>query len=465
MNNVTIIIFGATGDLTRRKLIPALYRLIKQGKLKKFIVVGLALGDSTSQDIIASSRGFIQDADEQALNELQSNFFYQRADFANEADFVHIKKRIADLEKEHGLSGNRIFYLAVAASLYCAITQHLATSGLAQKKSENQKPWHRIVYEKPFGHDGASSNQINECIKNYFDESQIYRIDHFLTKEFVSNIALVRFTNCVFEPLWNNRYIDQVQIVVNEKIGIEKRGRYYDHYGALADVLQNHVLELLALIAMESPVQLSGNYIRDKRVEVLEHVQVVDGILGQFDGYQQEQDVKPNSKTETFAAIVLRVDNPRWSGVPFYVKTGKCMPKKETAIYIKFKTVDCLLTRSCPVPSNWLKIEVSPEAIFSLTLNAKKPGFNEEVIPIDMEFCHSCIFGPITPEAYEVILQEVERGEKSVSVRFDEIECAWRIVDKIKAMQLPLYIYERNTSGPKELVTEFEDKHGMRWKA
>lgn len=464
MNDVTIVIFGATGDLTRRKLLPALYRLIKQGKLKKFIVVGLAINDTTPQNIIEDCRAFIQDSDLLVLDELQKCFFYQQIDFNNESDFVRVNRRITDLEKDHGLSGNRLLYLAVAASLYCNITRHIAISGIAAEKDDSKKTWHRIVYEKPFGHNGVSGREINECIQKYFDESQIYRIDHFLTKELVSNIALIRFTNSVFEPLWNNRYIDQVQIVVNEKIGIERRGRYYDKYGALADVLQNHVLELLALIAMESPVQLSGDYVRDRRVEVLKHVQVVDGILGQFEGYTQEQDVSPDSTTETFASIFLRIDNPRWAGVPFYVKTGKCMPKKETAIYIKFKTVDCLLTHSCPVPSNWLKIEVSPEAIFSLTLNAKKPGFSDEVMPIDMEFCHSCLFGPVTPEAYEVILQEVARGEKSVSVRFDEIECAWQIVDKIKEMNFPLYTYECKTNGPEELVTQFEDKHGMRWK-
>lgn len=463
MSDVTIVIFGATGDLARRKLIPALYRLIKQEKLKNFIVVGVAIDDATPQDIISNAKGFIKDPDDSILDTLQTRFFYQRLDFNNESDFGQLQKRLKDLEKDHKLNGNRLFYLATAASFYCAITEHLATSKVCAKRAEGKTPWNRIVYEKPFGHDYATAEEINTCIQKYFDESQIYRIDHFLTKELVSNIALIRFTNCVFEPLWNNRYIDQVQIIVSEEIGIEGRGRYYDHYGALCDVIQNHVLELLALVGMESPEKLSGNYIRDRRAQVLKDVQVIDGMLGQFEGYQKENDVKPDSKTDTFAAIFLRVNNHRWSGVPFYVKTGKCLKKKETVIYIKFKQVDCLLTRSCPVPSNWLKIEVSPEAIFSLTLNAKKPGFNEEVMPVDMEFCHSCIFGAVTPESYEVIFEEVVRGEQSISVRVDEIEYAWRIVDTIKSKNFPLYSYECGSSGPEE-ITQFEQKHGMRWK-
>lgn len=464
MNDVTIIILGATGDLTKRKLLPALYRLIEREKLNKFLIIGAAIEKSSAPQIMRQTKPFILSADKAIFAKITNHFFYHQLRFDNEADFGVLAAFVASLEKEHAMSGNRVVYLAAAAEYFCSITQHLATSKLVTRRAEQITPWQRIVYEKPFGHDLHSAQEINACIKQYFEESQIYRIDHFLTKELVSNIALVRFTNCVFEPLWNNRYIDQVQILISEEIALEGRGAYYDRYGALSDVIQNHMLELLALIAMESPEKLSGNYVRSRRANVLKEVQIVDGILGQYEGYTQEKNVAPHSTTETFAALLLRVNNARWAGVPFYVKTGKCLGTKETVIHIKFKQVDCLLTYHCPVPSNWLTIEVSPEATFSLSLNAKKPGYSEEVVPVAMEFCHSCLFGEVTPQSYEVVLEEVMRGEQSISVRFDEIEYAWQIIDAVRAKQFLLYRYACESNGPKEM-TEFEQKHGMRWRS
>lgn len=464
MNDLTILILGATGDLSRRKLLPALYRIIKQKKLTNFVLLGAAIDDTDAKSILEQSRTFMGPIDEAIFQQLQERFFYERIDFGKPHDFAALSKRISALEKQFGLSGNRMVYLATAAAFFCPITEQLAQSKLVTRTRIGKKPWQRIVYEKPFGHDLKSAQEINECIEQHFDESQIYRIDHFLTKELVSNIALVRFTNCVFEPLWNNRYIDQVQITISEKLGLEGRGGYYDKYGALSDVMQNHMLELMALIAMESPEKLTGNYIRDRRIEVMQKIEIIDGMLGQFENYQSEKNVAKDSNTETFAALYFRIDNPRWAGVPFYVKTGKCLEKKETIIHIKFKQVDCLLTHSCPVPSNWLSMEISPESTFSLTLNVKKPGLSDQVVPVPMEFCHSCIFGATTPQSYEVIFEEVARGEQSVSVRFDEIERAWQIIDRVRKQHFPLYQYECGSSGPKE-VTEFEQKHGMRWRS
>ena len=465
MNDVTIIILGATGDLSRRKLFPALYKLIAQDKLKKFAIIGGAIDEATPESIVQKAQKFIPNFDEKIGQLIQQNMVYEQVDFTKEKDFVALAKTVQEIETLHGLSGNRLAYLAAPANYFCLITDYLASSKLITRKDEKVRPWNRIVYEKPFGHDLESAQEINECIKKSFDESQIYRIDHYLTKELVSNIALIRFTNCVFEPLWNNRFIDQVQITISEEIGLENRGAYYDKYGALSDVMQNHMLELLALIGMESPEKLTGNYIRSKRVEVLEDVEVVDGILGQFESYKDEKFVVAGSTTETFAALMLRVNNPRWAGVPFYVKTGKCLKKKETVIHLKFKQVDCLLTHGCPVPSNWLTLEISPEATFSLSLNVKKPGKSEEVIPVSMEFCHSCLFGAVTPEAYEVILEEVMYGEQSISVRFDEIEWAWRIIDTVRAKNFPLFTYPCGSNGPKQIEDYFEKKHGMRWRS
>ena len=317
------------------------------------------------------------------------------------------------VEKKHALSGNRLAYLAAAAHFFCPITQHLGESGIVQRLHGDGNQWHRIIYEKPFGKNLESAHEINACIAQWFKESQIYRVDHYLTKEVVSNIALLRFTNCVFEPLWNNRYIDQVQIILSETRGIENRGGYYDQYGALRDVVQNHMLELLALIAMEAPEKLTGDHIRNARTQVMEKISVVDGMLGQYESYTQEQQVAIDSKTETFVALHLRVNNPRWTGVPFYLKTGKSLDKYEVVIHLKFKQVDCLLTKNCPSESNWLTIKIAPDAIFLLNLNAKKPGRTDELMTVAMEFCHSCMFGEVTPDAYEVLIEEVFVGEQA----------------------------------------------------
>jgi glucose-6-phosphate 1-dehydrogenase len=463
MNNCTIIILGVTGDLAKRKLFPSLYQLMVSKKLNNIQIIGAAFEDDSAENVLARIYPFINKVDQDEWKKLCSIFSYQRLDFAQEMDFVALCKTIERVERQYQLEGNRLIYLAAAAHYFCSITEYLATSGIAQKTDSKDVCWNRIVYEKPFGHDKRSAHAINECIARYFNEHQIYRIDHYLTKELVSNIALVRFTNCVFEPLWNNRYIDSVQISVSEDLCVESRGAYYDKYGALKDVIQNHTMSLVALIGMESPEKLVGESVAIERAKVLSRLLFIDGFLGQYIGYTQKRDVNPDSRTETFAMLYLQIDNPRWAGVPFYIKTGKCLNKKETIIHIKFKQVDCLLARDCPSESNYLTIQIAPEATFVLGLNAKKIG-ESSVMPIKMEFCHSCLFADQTPQAYEILLEEVIKGERSVSVRFDEIEYAWKLIDKIDAMQLPLYNYVPGSAGPKE-IQNFEKKHGMRWRS
>lgn len=462
MKSVTIILFGATGDLSKRKIIPALYRFVSKKKLENFIIIGAAFDDVTSDQMIDAALPFVQESDEQYWDIVRKHSYYKKINFTEKNDFSSLHTFVQDCERKQGGTQNRLFYVATASQFFCPITHSCAEVGLLQRKDVRDAPWHRIVYEKPFGHDVKSAHEINECIKNTIDETQVYRIDHYLTKEIVSNIAMIRFTNCVFEPLWSNRYIDQVQIILSESGGIEGRGMYYDAAGALRDVVQNHMLEMLALICMESPEKLTGDYIRAERVKVLEKVRFIDGILGQYDGYKAEKHINPDSHTDTYASLKLVVDTPRWSGVPFYLKTGKGLDKKETIIHIKFKQVDCLLLRGCPTDSNWLTIKVAPEAIFLLTLNVKVPGTSEQVMPIGMEFCHSCLYGPQTPEAYEVLIEEVMRGEQSISVRFDEIEYSWKLIDVIEAKKLPVYQYAQGSTGPQEEQQQME-KHGMRW--
>jgi glucose-6-phosphate 1-dehydrogenase len=463
MDHITIILFGATGDLAKRKIIPALYKFFEKKECGTVSIIGVAFDDVTSDHMIEVAYPFLTNSSDDIWDSVKRNSYYKKINFTHASDFIELEAFVKECERTHGSArSNRLFYVATSADFFCDITRNSVAARLMKRTYNGDPVWHRILYEKPFGHDGESARAINRCIQEHLEETQIYRIDHYLTKEVVSNIAMLRFTNCIFEPLWSNRYIDQVQIILSETGGIENRGAYYDNYGALKDVVQNHMLELLALICMESPEKLTGDYIRTERAKIIEKVRFVDGILGQYAGYQQENFVSPDSQTETYASLRVEVATPRWIGVPFYLKTGKNLDKKETSIHIKFKQVDCLLTKGCPTESNWLTLKIDPDAVFSLTLNIKKPGTMESVIPINMEFCHSCIFGLKTPQAYEVLLEEIIRGEQSLSVRFDEIEYAWNLIDAIVAHALPVYRYAIGSQGPQEEMQQ-EKKHGMRW--
>ncbi|HRN78203.1 MAG TPA: glucose-6-phosphate dehydrogenase [Candidatus Dependentiae bacterium] len=465
MNNVALIVFGITGDLATRKLIPAIYHLLQKKRIDTIALIGAAFEDMQPDVILERAKKYIPHVDQNVWQKLHECFYYQKLNFTNKNDYFALAQLINTVEQKHQLSGNRIAYLAAASHFFCDITQYMGESGTIKRMSGDASSWQRIVYEKPFGRNLQSAHEINECIQQWFDETQIYRADHYLTKELVSNITLLRFTNCVFEPLWNNQYIDSVQIILSEDRGIENRGAYYDKYGALCDVVQNHMLELLALVAMEAPQKLIGDFVRDKRAQVLKDVRVIDGILGQYANYTHEEYVQPDSKTETFAALCLAVDNARWTGVPFYLKTGKCLNTYEVVINIKFKQVACLmLAKDCPIDSNWLTIRVAPDATFVLTLNAKKPGRSDELITIPLEFCHSCLYGEVTPDAYEVLLEEVLTGEQATSVRFDEIESAWQVIDRVHHKNFPVYSYACGSTGPLEME-QFCKKHGMRWRS
>ncbi len=460
MDDCTIVIIGITGDLAQRKLIPALYELIATGTLERFILVGASPDETTMCDVLASARRFIPSYLHTTWQTLCCASHYVRLEASNNAHFKDLAARIRHCEHEHGLSGNRLVYCATASELFCPITHNCVKEKILVRGARD--PWHRIVYEKPFGHDYASAHEINTFIAGLLDEEHLYRVDHYLTEELVSNIALVRFTNCVFEPLWNNRYISFVNIVLHEKVGIGNRGAYYDAYGALKDMIQSHALELLALTAMEPPEKLTGEHIRSKRAEVLRNVRVADVLLGQYEGYLDEPNVRAHSHTETFAAVTLSIDNnPRWAGVPFCVRTGKCLEHKETAIRVHFKDVACLLARDCPREPNCLTIEVVPDPSFALTLNVKKPGLSQEVVPVSMEFCHRCVFKGHRAEPYETLIEEVIRGQKAVAVRFDEIEYAWRVIDAVKERNLPVYQYAKASHGPAELEI-FEQCHALR---
>lgn len=469
MYECTFVILGATGDLTKRKLIPAIYKLIEDKKIEKFSLIGVAITDTNSDTMLESAKGFIDHINEKSWEKLKKASYFSKLDFYNFEDYKNLRSLIDQVEKKQDLKGNRLFYLATMPQHFATITGALAQSGIVDKKdhhkhSEHVGGWTRIVYEKPFGFDLKSAKKINREISKIFNEDQIFRIDHYLGKEVVGDIALLRFTNRVFEPLWNKNNIDSVQIIMSEKIGIEGRGAFYDSCGAICDMIQSHMLQILSLVAMEAPKELSGKYIRDAKAAVLKKVKAQNAILGQYEGYKNERDVSKDSTTETFAAITLKVQNKRWAGVPFYVKTGKYLDKQEVSIHIKFKMVKCLLSKSCPSDSNYLTIRVQPNEGFFLELNSKVVGVPNEIQPVRMDFSYAKTSGPNTPSAYENLLLDVLRGDQSVFVRADEIEHSWKIVDQIKKLKTNIYIYKKGSSGPRELEL-LDYPNNVRWRS
>ncbi|MBS1987845.1 glucose-6-phosphate dehydrogenase [Candidatus Dependentiae bacterium] len=454
LHECTIVILGGTGDLSARKLIPAIYKLVADNRLCKFSLVCVSNDDTQIATILERSKKFIPALHEKTWAQIQNHASYYRMDFHEQVAYQGLGSFLNQLEKESKLVGNRMFYLATMPEHFDAITHNLAQYDIVRHQAEEEqaagKPWSRVVYEKPFGTNLQSAQQINRSIAQVFDESQVFRIDHWLGKELVSNIALVRFTNRIFEPLWNNQHIDSVQIIMNETLGIEGRGRYYDTYGILKDMVQNHMLQLLALIAMEAPHRLVADDIRDAKAEILRKISVASAILGQYDGYLNEADVNPESTTPTFAALKVYVNNPRWDGVPFHLKTGKLLDTRMACIHIKFKKVDCLLD-ACPSEQNSLTININPHEGFYLVLNVKIPGVSSQVTPVTMNFSHAALFGPNTPEAYELLLSDVIRKDHATFVRNDEIELSWNVIEQIDRMNPELCTYAPGSKGPTQL--------------
>ena len=449
-----LVLFGATGDLAHRKVIPALYQLWRTNLLPHELVL-LAIGrrpyddDAFRAEIRKSlgefSRVLPLDAD--ALASFAERIRYTRCDFADPAAFDGLVVTLDKLDKENGTRGNRLFYLATQPSQFAEIIAQLGRVGLDHE--HHDAGWRRIVIEKPFGHDLDSAKRLNREVSKVFRESQIYRIDHYLGKETVRNLLVFRFGNGIFEPLWNRRYVDHVQITVAESIGIENRGAFYEETGASRDVLQNHLLQLVSLIAMEPPATFEANALRDEKVKVLRaidiapadvHRHVVRGQYGagwvaatQVPGYRQEPDVDPGSETETFVAARFVIDDWRWSGVPFYVRTGKRLPKRATEIAIQYREVPHRLFKDEGVEpdANLLAIRIQPDEGIMLRFGAKVPGLGLDVRSVTMDFTYGSAFSVDSPDAYETLILDALQGDASLFTRADEVEEAWSIVDPI----------------------------------
>lgn len=451
----TLVIFGGSGDLARRKLLPAVYNLALDGVLPtNFAVVGFARNDFSDE----AYRGFAREGvekfsrrpiDDEHWPDFERSLFYVPASFDDPASYEALKKRLAEVEPQFGIPGNRVFYLSIPPSLIGTCVEHLQSSGLINP--EGQGPFTRIIVEKPIGRDLSSARALNATLSRVFDERQVFRIDHYLGKETVQNLLVVRFGNSIFEPLWNQKYIDHVQITVAEEEGVGTRAGYYEEAGALRDMVQNHILQLLCVTAMEPPWSMGADVVRDHKLEVLNCLRPIVGkdveknvVRAQYGpgfsdgegvpGYRREVGVDPNSTTETYVALKLFVDNWRWAGVPFYIRTGKRLPKRASEIAVQFKPVPEILFNAnpgTPLEPNVLALRIQPDEGLSFKIATKRPGPKVKIWPVRMDFRYDTTYGDQTPEAYERLLLDVMAGDATLFMRRDAVEASWAWIQNI----------------------------------
>ena len=468
------VIFGATGDLTKRKLIPALYSLMQDADVaRRCVVLGTARSDWSDERFREEAREALRDkgcSEEAVAKWCTRNLYYQCLGTEGN-DYGQLRDRVEQLERHLGLPGNRAFYLSLPPSVYGPAIEGLGDVGL-----NDSSGWTRVVVEKPFGYDLDSAQALNDQVHRHFDEGQVYRIDHYLGKETVQNLMAFRFGNALFESMWNREHIDRVEITVAEPLGVGGRGGYYDQSGHVRDMVQNHLTQLLTLVAMEPPASMEANAIRDEKVKVLNALQQpdpeTDVVLGQYaagtmDGervpaYREAPDVPADSITETFAALRLNVANWRWQGVPFLLRTGKRLPRKLTQIAVRFQSAPISLFQSdgapcvpqnadCEAPPNELLITLQPDEGFDLRFEVKAPGTSPDgAMALEsqhLSFSYQDAFGPV-PDAYETLLRDILMGDPTLFVRADEVEASWQLYAGLLDADRPVHPYEAGTWGP-----------------
>lgn len=494
---LVLVIFGASGDLTKRKLIPSLYQLFKQGKLpERFAVLGVGRTSYALEDYRPHLRENLErflasgEYDESLADQFLAQVHYLSIDPAKAEDYPLLKSRLAELDAQIGNPANYIYYLSTPPSLYALIPQHLASVGLNKEECEGcatdqccqsavqdadipARPIRRIIIEKPFGTDLSSALELNEIYREHFAEHQLYRIDHFLGKETVQDIMALRFANGIFEPLWNRNYIERVEITAVENMGIESRGGFYDQTGALRDMVQNHLSQIVALVAMEPPVQFNADHFRNEVVKVYQSFKPMTEediracvVRGQYTegawkgeervAYRSEDKVSPDSRTETFVGMKLFIDNWRWHGVPFYIRTGKAMPTKVTEIVVHFRPTPHKMFASATgetIP-NQLIIRIQPDEGIVLKFAAKVPGSGFEVKKVSMNFTYDQLGGLASGDAYSRLLEDSMIGDSTLFTRSDAVEMSWRFFDPIlqawQAEDYPLYGYPAGSWGPRQ---------------
>jgi len=493
-----LVIFGATGDLTERKLFPALYNLAREGQLPAhFACVAFARRDKTNDQFrkemydAVSKYSRVKPIDEEVWGQFSQKIFYHRSEFDNDSGYLSLKGLLEQLDSQFATQGNRVFYLSTQPSYFADIIERLKKDGLIYPEDQTQH-WSRVIIEKPFGHDLASATELQKEISKHLSENQIYRIDHYLGKETVQNLLVFRFTNSIFEYIWNRDHIDHVQITVAEEIGIGKRGRFWEEAGMLRDIVQNHMMQLLSLVAMEPPVNLNSESIRDEKVKVLKAItpfelttlqdtfvrgQYGPGIVNgeEVKGYRQEELVAPDSVVETYIALKLYIENWRWQGVPFFLRAGKRLPKRTTEIAIVFKRAPSVLFQSNSIhhPPNVLVIRIQPDEGISFKMNCKVPSLSNLIQPVKMDFRYESYFGLTPPEAYERLICDCMSGDNTLFARADELMASWKLFDPIlqlwnnpewkEAEKTQVPNYPSGMWGPNE-ADELIQKTGRTWR-
>ncbi|HLI06306.1 MAG TPA: glucose-6-phosphate dehydrogenase [Ktedonobacteraceae bacterium] len=491
-----VIIFGATGDLTQRKLLPTLAHLWHDHPLTHpFVIVGFARRPLTLEQwramALKSINTYMPESDrldEAAQQAFAQCLFYCQSTFDDKEGYEKLGNLLAQLDKEHGTEGNRLFYMATPPELDIEVINMLGATGLSHSLHQNgHQSWTRIIIEKPFGHDLASAQKLNNTLARAFKENQIYRIDHYMGKETVQNILAFRFANRMFEPVWNLNYIDNVQILIAETLGIGTRAEYYNTEGAIRDMVQNHMMQLLSLTAMEPPDDFDAESIHNEKVKVLRAIPCFTPeqvkqytVRGQYTagvvdgqpvvGYKQEQGVPPDSTTETFVALRLFIENWRWAGVPFYLRTGKRLPTRCTEVTIQFKRVPHQLYKPSATQGlqpNLIVIRIQPDEGIALRFAAKIPGAESHLASVNMDFNYTSAFGIESPDAYERLIADAMEGDSTLFIRRDEIEQSWKIIDSITSVWKTMppdtaYPYPAGTWGPKEADALIE-KDGRHW--
>jgi glucose-6-phosphate 1-dehydrogenase len=472
-----VVIFGASGDLTRRKLVPALYNLLLERRLPGgFAVVGVARREMSDRAFADSLREGIErhsrrPLDEEIWNEIVPRIAYVRSTFEDPDGYARLSDRLGQVDRDHGTGGNRLYYLAVPPSAFPTVIERLDEAGLNRPAKRGR--WARVVVEKPVGRDLRSATELNDTINRVFEEKDVYRIDHYLGKETVQNLLVFRFANAIFDPIWNRKYVDHVQLTVAESIGVEGRGGYYEESGTTRDMMQNHMFQLLCLTGMEPPVSLEPDAIRDEKVKVLRALRPVPpeavgdetvraqygpGVVGgkKVPGYKEEPGVSPDSVTETYVMLRAYIDNWRWSGVPFYLRAGKRMTKRVTEVALQFRDVPHRLFPGGRPAPNTLAMRIQPDEGITLRFESKVPGPSPRLQPVSMDMRYGTSFGLQPPEAYERLLLDAILGDSTLFIRRDEVDAAWRFVDRLfegwadATGEEPLPSYPAGTWGPKE---------------